>query len=260
MRKAMEQLLVIFVLMSLMGVSPVNRDNRGNPSSASWEAVVDSTSFNSYRQFQSEWHYLYPWGSLHNGSAKMIGSPSEHSHIYLHDGVLVLKSVPVEGQGKIHYYSGTVYAKGTVLVNDHFPRWVAEADIQADSLRGTWPAFWITGTHSWPPESDIMEYKGNDTCWQNTYTGKWQIQRTRVVSPERWHKYKALITKVDSSDVEIRYYIDGKLTATHRANFVGKRMWIILDYQMEGSSGWPGPRDTTFMRVRDVYVGRENAQ
>ncbi len=230
-----------------------------NLSAGRWETVIDTASFNSYAQFGSNWHYLYPWGSIHNGSAKMIGSPTKHSHIYLHDSVLVLEAVPAKRQGPIHYHSGTVYAKKAILINDQYPIWKFQADVKADSLRGTWPAFWLTGTHSWPPESDIMEYKGNDTCWQNTYTGRWQVHLTKVLLPGNWHNYKAIITKTDSADVEIKYYIDGRLTSTNRADFVGKPMWIILDYQMEGSSGSPGPKDTTYMKVKDVYVGRDRA-
>lgn len=256
----MRPLSIILVPLFLFTTFAPRVDAGQSSSSGRWEPVVDSTSFNSYRQFESEWHYLYPWGSVHNGSAKMIGSPTDHSHIYLRDGVLVMKSVPVHAQGRIHYYSGTVYAKATVLVNNRFPKWIAEADIEADSMRGTWPAFWLTGTHSWPPESDIMEYKGNDTCWQNTYTGHWQVHLEHMSTPGSWHNYKALITKVDSTDVDIQYYIDGALMATHRANFVGKPMWIILDYQMEGSSGSPGPQDTTFMKVKDVFVGHAHGK
>ncbi len=257
--RAMKQLLIMLASLFLFAMSSPRAAAAQTSSVGRWQTVIDSNSFDSYRQFESEWHYLYPWGSIHNGSAKMIGSPTDRSHIYLHEGVLVLKSVPVEPQGRIHYYSGTIYAKATVLVNDQFPKWIAEADIRADSLRGTWPAFWLTGIHSWPPESDIMEYKGNDTCWQNTYTGSWQVHLTSIASPGSWHNYRAVITKVDSNDVEIRYYIDGVLTATNLADFVGKPMWIILDYQMEGSSGSPGPESTTYMKVKDVCVKRESA-
>jgi len=40
------------------------------------------------------------------------------------------------------------------------------------------------------------------------------------------------------------------------SNFVGKPMNLIINLQMEGSSGAPGPSGDTYFRARDVYVGR----
>lgn len=31
----------------------------------------------------------------------------------------------------------------------------------ASVLKGTWPAAWLTGAKSWPPEIDLAEWKGN---------------------------------------------------------------------------------------------------
>jgi hypothetical protein len=41
-----------------------------------------------------------------------------------------------------------------------------------------------------------------------------------------------------------------------KRGFVGKPMWLILNLQMEGSSGDWGPGGDTFYRARNVYVGR----
>ncbi len=38
---------------------------------AAWETVVDATSFASTANFTAQWNYLYPWGSDHNGTARM---------------------------------------------------------------------------------------------------------------------------------------------------------------------------------------------
>jgi tetratricopeptide (TPR) repeat protein len=48
-----------------------------------WETVLDGATFNSYSAFEAAWNYLYPWGSDHNGSARMYGSATDHNHIYL---------------------------------------------------------------------------------------------------------------------------------------------------------------------------------
>jgi galactan endo-beta-1,3-galactanase len=77
-----------------------------------------------------------------------------------------------------------------------------------------------------------------------------------VSSPGVWHGYRVWITKVSATDVEIHYYLDGTWRAAHRANFVGKPLWLIINLQMEGSSGAPGPESDTFYAARNVYVGR----
>ena len=43
------------------------------------------------------------------------------------------------------------------------------------------------------------------------------------------------------------------------ANFVNKAMWLIINLQMEGSAGSPGPTSDTIYRARNVYVGRTRA-
>jgi hypothetical protein len=232
-----------------------------------WETVLDGATFNSYAAFEAAWNYLYPWGSDHNGSARMYGSTTDHNHIYLENGVLTEKAVRInwnEGNSShdpwlpIRYHSGAVHAKTHVLVNDQFPNWEVKGDFQAPSVKGSWPAFWLTGVNSWPPESDILEFKGDANNWQNTFRTPSDVSSTitAVSSPGSWHNYRVWITKVNATDVDIHYYIDGAWKAVHRGNFVGKPMYVIINLQMEGSSGSPGPTADTYYRARNIYIGR----
>jgi len=236
------------------------------------EVLLDSSSFASYQAFQAKWNYLYPWGADHNGSARMVASSADHSHVSLADGVLTLKASRLTGNNgtssqpphlAIHYNSGAVHAKQQVLVTASYPVWDISGEFQASSARGTWPAFWITGVNSWPPESDILEYKGDARNWFNTYknaSGAWSNSIVGVAMPGSWHRYRAVLTRVSSTDVQIQYYLDGSLKGTHRgANFVGKAMWIIVNLQMEGSSGAPGPSGDTYYRARNIRVTRSTA-
>jgi hypothetical protein len=252
-----------------LGATPASARGR-RP--AATDVLISSSSFGSYAAFEAAWAYLYPWGSDHNGSARMVGSSTDHSHISLSGGVLTLTSTPVsddEGNSSkppnlpIRYHSGTVYAQQQVLVDDAYPQWELRGEFQAPSATGTWPAFWITGVNSWPPESDILEYKGTAQCWSNTYknpSGGWSNTIVDVANPADWHEYRAVLTQTSSTDVEIQYYLDGTLQGTHQgANFVGQPMWIIIDLQMEGSSGTPGPTGTTYFKARNPYVARTPA-
>jgi beta-glucanase (GH16 family) len=224
---------------------------------AGWETLIDN-SFADRPALTAEWNFRYPWGSDHNGSARMIASATDNSHVYLpSSGVLEIKASPVSGLGNIHYYSGAIYAKDQVLVNDTYPNYEIRGEFQAPSARGTWPAFWLTGATGWPPASDILEYKGDARNWFNTYDGGWESTIVGVSSPGSWHQYRIWMTKVNATDVDIHYYLDGVWKAQHRgSNFVGKPMWLIINLQMEGSSGSPGPSGDTFYRARNVYVGR----
>lgn len=229
----------------------------------SWVIYLSGTNFSSTSSFQAQWNYLYPWGSDHNGSARMFAT-----NVNVAGGVVTLTSYPTSGEGAssvypyltIDYNSGTIYAKQPVTVNAEFPFWEVSGYFQCSSTTGTWPAFWLTGAWGWPPESDIMEYKGSSGCNQNTYTGAWQGQITTVSLPGNWHSYQAWLTQVNATDVDIYYYIDGSLISIQRGtNFVNQPMWLIMDYQMEGSSGSPGPNYVTTMSGSNIVVAAQSA-
>lgn len=243
----------------------------GRAQAAAYETVLDG-SFANYSALDGAWNYRYPWGSDHNGSARMYASPSDRNYVYLESGgVLVLKAVPVSAdEGKsshdpylpIRYRSGAIHAKKQLLVDATYPTWEVRGEFQAPSVKGTWPAFWLTAVNGWPPESDILEFKGDGRNWFNTFRTPSDVSNSivNVSSPGSWHTYRAWITKVNATDVDIHYYLDGKWIAQHRgANFVGKPMWLIINLQMEGSSGSPGPTSPTYFRARNVYMGRERA-
>jgi len=230
---------------------------------AVWETLVDGTSFNSSNSFEAVWSYNYPWGEDHNGTAHM-----ESTNIVVTTGMVTMVSTPTNSyQGNsskdpflpIRYNSATFYLKQKITISAQFPILDVSGEFQVPSQRGTWPAFWLTGANSWPPESDIMEFKGNATCWQNTYTGSWQETLTPVPSPDNWHHYRVVATLINTTNVDLHYYIDGVLKAMHTAaTFVGKSNWLIIDLQMEGASGSPGPVNGTSMRARNIIVKREN--
>lgn len=232
-----------------------------------WETLIDGGSFQSRAALESEWNYLYPWGSDHNGTARMYASSTDSNHLYLSPaGQLNIKATRIswdEGNSDkdpflpIEYHSAAIHAKDQIVVNDTYPNYEIRGEFQAPSARGTWPAFWITGANSWPPESDILEFKGDARNWFNTYDGAWDNTIVPVSSPGSWHEYRIWMTKVNATDVEIHYYLDDEWKASHiGSNFVGKPMNLIINLQMEGSSGTPGPSGDTYFRARDVYVGR----
>lgn len=239
------------------------------PGPHGWETLLDSTDFSGYAAFEAKWNYLYPWGNDHNGSARMVAGPRDHRYVTLLPGGLlrIRADYTMEDLGKssksphekIRYYSGAIYAKDQVLVNDTYPVYEISGYFKAPVAKGTWPAFWITAVHGWPPEADILEYKGQDVNWQNTFIVANKAETVKTTIPDAstaWHRYSAVIRKVSDQDADIQYFIDGRPTAKHRCNLVSKPMWLIINLQMEGSSGGPGPKGETDYYIRDIVMRR----
>ncbi|TDL21746.1 glycoside hydrolase family 16 protein [Rickenella mellea] len=219
--------------------------------------VLPATSFDTYSTLEQYWAYLYPWGSDHNGSARMVGNSSDHEHISVSGGVLTLSATPVSGQPPstsnphpaINYFSGTIHANVQINVDGtDAVGYQVEGEFISPTAKGTWPAFWLTAVNGWPPEADIGEWKGTEQIWSNTFRTASDVSSSTVPWPAdgNFHCVKAV-----TSDLTIAYYLDDALQATHNATgFLGQAMWLY----MEGSSGSPGPSGTTIFQARNVIV------
>lgn len=229
---------------------------------------LDSTSFDNKEKFEAKWNMLYPWGSDHNGSARMFAE----NVTLQNDGVLQIKSEWInwawegystaEPKLRITFHSGAIHAKDQIKVTSELPYWEISGDFKAPITACSWPAFWITGAWSWPPEVDILEFKGNSNTWQNTVTGPawnqtvWTSVPTSIPdATTTWHNYKLTMEKVSSTDVVVKMYIDGSLKTTATKDYVGKPFWLIMNMQMEGASGTT--TDNSVVRTTPQYfLGR----
>jgi hypothetical protein len=236
-----------------------------DPSKAqsTWETLVDGSSFDSQANFNNFWNYNYPWGTDHNGTARMNAT-----NVTFASGIVTFTSHPsnhFEGFSsstphlQIRYNAATIYLKQTIVICSQYPVWDISGQFMVPTNLGTWPAFWMTGAHSWPPESDFMEFKGHASCNQNTYDGSWQVKITPLPDASTtWHTYRVRATLENSTNVNFRYYIDDILEASHPAStFVNSPCWLIVDFQMEGDSGSPGPTETTYFRMKNIVVKRQ---
>ncbi|KAI0027799.1 endo-beta-1,3-galactanase [Vararia minispora EC-137] len=229
--------------------------------------VIPSNSFSSIATFEQYWNYLYPWGSDHNGAARMVGSSSDHSHINAASNTLTLIATPTSNavpptstanpHPAIHYASGTVYAKSQITVTAS-ASYTLYGEFSSPTAVGTWPAFWLTAVAGWPPETDIGEWKGTANNWFNTFNTSSIVRSDLVAWPTdlSFHSLQAVLTaESNGADVRIDFSMDGVHKATqYGAGFVGKALWLIIDLQMEGSSGSPGPGGTTTYKVRNLKV------
>lgn len=205
--------------------------------------LIPKSCFDSTSSLTQYFNYNYPWGDTHNGAAIMKSSNA----IIKTAGTLTLEAT-YTGASKYAYNSGTVYAK------QHFT--VAKsggldftADFIAPVAKGTWPAFWLNGVNSWPPEVDIAEWKGTGDISFNTFNTSSAVQALNVnyPNPTAFHTVLAQLRDENGSDVRVSFYLDGKLITTQYAKgLVGQPLELIIDLQMEGSSGSPGPTGSMF--------------
>jgi galactan endo-beta-1,3-galactanase len=261
--KNLKNILTFLFMLSILASCQKEEVSNSSDKSGGFEpnklkySLVTLVPTNSFSSLTSYWNYNYPWGTDHNGSARM-----RSSQVTTSGSVLTCTAVPGTASDKasIHYYSGTIWCKTQVTVSNSWPLWRVSGQFQCPSAKGTWPAFWLNNADGWPPESDIMEFKGSATCWTNTYknlSGAWSSVGTSVSSPASWHTYTAWIARYSATDVKIEYWIDGvKVSTQYGQNFMNDPLNLIIDLQMEGSSGTPGPSGTTVMKGQNVTIQR----
>jgi beta-glucanase (GH16 family) len=190
---------------------------------------IPSTSFNSVTDFSKYWAYNYPWGTDHNGGARMSSA-----QVSVSGGQLTLTAKHVTGQAPtsagvpINYLSGTVYALETFAVAKT-GGYDFTGEFLAPVVKGTWPAFWLTGVNSWPPEIDLAEWKGDGKISFNTFNSTSSIKSLDVAYPNAgsFHEILVQLRDEDGTNVSIKFYLDGKLVTTqYGKGMVGEPFWL----------------------------------
>ena len=229
---------------------------------------VDATSFSSQEKFQEHWNMYYPWGTDHNGTARMYAENIKIGN----DSILTITSKHIHNQTegnstadphlKIAFHSGAIHAKQQIKVTERLPYWEVSGDFKTPTTPSSWPAFWLTGVHSWPPEIDILEFKGNGINWMNTVTGLswdktiWTTEKTNVEdATTKWHNYKLVLERVDQQNTRVKMYLDGALKTAEVKDFTGKSFWLIINMQMEGASGFTND-DAIARKVPQVFQAK----
>ncbi|KAJ9298586.1 CAZyme family GH16 [Paecilomyces variotii] len=176
----------------------------------------------------------------------MVGNSSDHDYIAIKTaGTLTLTAVPtsVYALNKLTVESGSGYD--------------IQVSFQAPTEKGTWPAFWVTGATSWPPEIDIAEWKGNGDISFNTFNTSSSVEAKNLEydSPDNFHTVNAEIRDEDGLNISVKFYLDGALITTqYGSDYISQPLWLIIDLQMEGSSGSPGPTANTTYLMKDLSV------
>lgn len=206
-----------------------------SPAVVAQRTIIPTTSFDSQTDFDADWNYLYPWGTDHNGAARM-----DEAHVALAgDSTLTITAEPVTGESpassggqsiEVKYRSGAVHAKETFTVQAASGSgYDFTAEFQATTDVGTWPAFWLTGVNSWPPEIDMAEWKGSGKISFNTFNTSSEVDALDVDYPDpgEFHTIKCQVREHNGVDVQVKYFMDGtEITTQYGSGFVGEPFWL----------------------------------
>lgn len=185
---------------------------------------------NSYSNLATYWKYLYPGDkSDHNGGARM-----DKEHVTTENGnTLILTATPSanepnsehgDGSIPVHYRSGAVHSKETFTVKKG-GGYDFNTEVLVNPVKGTWPAFWVSGAESWPPEIDFLEWMGDGKVLFNTWNTS-EIHASKSLpynNVDQWHSISAKVADDNGSDVKVTFTYDGNVVATQWGKgFVGK--------------------------------------
>ncbi|MDO5561025.1 MAG: family 16 glycosylhydrolase [Oscillospiraceae bacterium] len=229
------------------------------------------------------WAYSYPWSDHHNYSAVV-----RQSQVAVRDGRLVLTATRVADDDWIKDNAGETgytdnigekkwrkYSHKTGVIHLPFDRYPLNGNLYIEGRfrmpdkSGFWPAFWLNGNNSWPPEIDIFEYLSNtpekiyvgihrqDSSKANSDAGAgWWITRNPSFFQNEFHTYA-----LDWGKTYINYYIDDVLVRSiEDMNYINnqKNMYMIINLGVGGWAEEPedSPGDNTTFECDYVHIFR----
>jgi|GEM_PF-2244536 len=226
----------------------------GDPSG--WKSIFSDdflgTSFDT-----SKWSSCYRWGCTLSPNNELEWYTSDN--VIVQNGLVRLRSQRQTVQGSdgktYNYTSGMLDTTGKFA----FIYGYMEARLKVPRGNGLWPAFWMTGVDSWPPEIDAMEILGNDPSTIHM-TAHWLDGTNASGDGSQWtgpdFSADEHTIGVDWEPNAITWYIDGivRKQVTNVPKIPSTRQAVIINLAL---GGWPGPPDasTVFPNEFDVrYV------
>ncbi|KAL5414551.1 hypothetical protein PMIN06_009533 [Paraphaeosphaeria minitans] len=104
----------------------------------------------------------------------------------------------------------------------------------------------------------MAEWKGSGKISFNTFNTSSILQWKDVgyASPGSFHYIKCQVRdRGNGKDAQVKYFLnDVEVTTHYGKDYVGKPLYLIINLQMEGSSGTPGPSSKTSYSIRNMEV------
>lgn len=103
---------------------------------------------------ETKWLTRQSWGSLHFDDPHQYYEPN---NVVVNDGLKLYQ----KHEPKIIHERGkeimSTYSIGLISSKESWKYGWFEAEIKLPKGKGLWPAFWLSGVDSWPPEIDVVE-------------------------------------------------------------------------------------------------------
>ncbi len=201
-----------------------------------WELTFED-NFDSIHK--NKWRLGQPWGYFHDGN---LNQYHDENNLHIDRGLLYLEGKYAPKTFKHHDTDVVIpYSIGLINSDISFSQKYGYFEIRCKNPKGpaTWPAFWLTGAHRWPPEIDIFEMYGkktgqkvhrqissihfgiSNTRSRGTLIRKFWLPRD---TDSNFHVYAC-----EWSRRKIKFYTDGVLVRTQRLN---KKLQKFMDDEM----------------------------
>jgi beta-glucanase (GH16 family) len=201
-----------------------------------WELSFED-NFDSINR--DKWRLGQPWGYYHDISLHQHYSVNQ---VWADSGYLHLGANVAPRTFKHHDTDLTIqYAIGLINSDISFQQKYGYFEIRCKNPSGpaTWPAFWLTGAHRWPPEIDIFEMYGKSsgkTVHKQIASVHYGVSdhKSRGTLVKRLHLLKNTDTEFHTYACKwtpkyIKFYTDGVMVRKHR---ITKRLRPFMDDEM----------------------------
>ncbi|KAL5404734.1 hypothetical protein PMIN03_008931 [Paraphaeosphaeria minitans] len=190
--------------------------------------IIPKTVFDSTSSLTQYFSYNYPWGTDHNGGARMAASHAVISTA----GTLTLTAQKISSQPPATHGGKQIpisYLSGAVSAKQHFTIPSGGGFIFSGSFQAT-------------------TTKGMARFLAHGNVG--------YASPGSFHYIKCQVRdRGNGKDAQVKYFLnDVEVTTHYGKDYVGKPLYLIINLQMEGSSGTPGPSSKTSYSIRNMEV------
>lgn len=233
-------IIIGIILVVIILITIVNRKNTFtiNSQNIKWELVIED-NFDGDKINTSVWK-VWDW----NNTMKDGSSQGNSLHYFAPDDIFLRNGKLIISHQK-RDYNKKEYTTGKITLNTATTYGKYKIRAKLPKGKGLWPAFWLSGMDSWPPEIDVFELLGHDpntiymsNHWRNL-KGKHNFNTVNYFGPDFSADFH--IFTLEWTPDSIVWYIDGIERAKTIKHIPRDTMIAIISGGIGGD--WPGNPD-----------------